>query len=111
MNRNVALTSLAWGIFFVMIGVSLAMTVYGIAFEAMVPYIAVGTGVILIGLNIARTGLGMALSKFSLFIGTLAFILGGAALVGYVLPWYAMIIVLIGLFIIAEAAHSLAKSK
>ena len=111
LNKNVALTSLAWGIFFVMIGVSLTMTVYGIALEAMLPYIAVGTGVILIGLNVARTGLGMTLSKFSLFIGILALVLCGAALMGYMLPWYAMVIVLIGLFIIAEAARSLSKSK
>jgi len=111
LNKNVALTSLAWGIFFVMIGVSLTMTVYGIALEAMLPCIAVGTGVILIGLNVARTGLGMTLSKFSLFIGILALVLGGAALMGYMLPWYAMVIVLIGLFIIAEAARSLSKSK
>jgi hypothetical protein len=113
LNKNVALTSLAWGIFFVMIGISLAMSGYGIAFEAMLPYIAVGTGIILIGLNIARTGLGMTLSKFSLFIGILAFILGGLAVMGYLymLPWYAIVIILIGLFIIAEAASSLAKSK
>ncbi|MEM3577424.1 MAG: hypothetical protein QXX51_03100 [Candidatus Bathyarchaeia archaeon] len=113
MNKNVALTSLAWGLFFVMIGVSLAMTGYGMTFEAMLPYIAVATGIILIGLNVARTGLGMGLSKFSLFIGILAFVLGGLAVTGYLqmLPWYAIVIILIGLFIIAEAARALAKSK
>lgn len=96
-----------------MIGVSLAMTGYGIAFESTLPYIAVGTGVILIGLNVARAGLGVGLSKFSLFVGILAFIFGGLAVIGYLqtLPWYAVVIILIGLFIIAEAARALARSK
>jgi peptidoglycan/LPS O-acetylase OafA/YrhL len=113
LNKNVALTSLAWGLFFVMIGVSLAMTGYGITFETIIPCIAVGTGIILIGLNVARTGLGMELNKFSLFIGILAFVLGGLAVTGYLetLPWYAIVIILIGLFIIAEAVRALAKSK
>ncbi|MGB9676436.1 MAG: hypothetical protein ACPL0C_04540 [Candidatus Bathyarchaeales archaeon] len=96
-----------------MIGVSLAMTGVGVRFEDMMPYIAVGTGVILIGLSVARTSLGMELNKFSLFIGILAFVLGGLAVTGYLetLPWYAIVIILIGLFIIAEAARALAKSK
>lgn len=112
MNKNVALTSLAWGLFFVMIGVSLAMTGYGVAFETMLPYIAVGTGIILIGLSIARTSLGMELNKFSLFIGVLAFILGSLAAIGYLQTLgYAAIIILIGLFIIAEAARALTRSK
>jgi hypothetical protein len=114
LNKNVALTSLAWGIFFVMIGVSWAIgSYYQVAFDAIVPYVAVGAGIILIGLNVARTSLGMTLSKFSLFIGILAFILGGLAVMGYLsmLPWYAIVIIIIGLFIIAEAASSLAKSK
>lgn len=55
----------------------------------------------------------MELNKFSLFIGILAFVLGGLAVTGYLetLPWYAIVIILIGLFIIAEAVRALAKSK
>ncbi|MDH5793323.1 MAG: hypothetical protein OEZ18_02015 [Candidatus Bathyarchaeota archaeon] len=109
MNRNVALTSLAWGLFFILIGLSLVAMVYGVD---VIPYVALGAGIILIGLNITRKGLGMMLSKFSLFIGIVAFALGGAVLLGFTaVPWYAMIIVLIGLFIIAEAARSLTKSR
>lgn len=109
MNKSVALTSLAWGIFFVLIGVSWAL--YGYYGEVMVSYVALGAGVILIGLNVARTGLGMTLSKFSLFIGIVAFAFGGAAVMGYRLPLFETIIVLIGLFIVAEAARALMKSK
>jgi len=108
LNKSVALTSLAWGLFFILIGVSWAASnVYGVD---VIHYVALGAGLILIGLNVARTGLGMRLSKFSLFIGIVAFAFGGAALMGYPLPRLETIIVLIGLFIIAEAARALRKS-
>jgi len=107
LNRNVALTSLAWGIFFVLIGLSWAVS----NVVDVVPYVALGAGIILIGLNVARTGLGMSLSKFSLFIGIIAFAFGGASLIGYGLPLFETIIVLIGLFIVAEAARALMKAK
>jgi hypothetical protein len=105
----VALTSLAWGLFFVLIGLGWATSQYYAA--DVVPYVALGVGIILIGLNVARTGLGMALNKFSLFIGIVAFAFGGAAMLGYGLPLFETILVLIGLFIIAEAVRALTKSK
>ena len=109
MNRNVALTSLAWGVFFVWIGLSwIASEYYGVSMEA---YVALGVGIILIGLNAARMGFGMKLSKFSLFIGVVALVFGGTALTGFKPPLWQTIILLIGLFIIAEAAASLTKSK
>jgi hypothetical protein len=108
LNKSVALTSLAWGLFFVLIGVSWAASNhYGVDVR---PYIALEAGIILIGLNIARTGLGTHLSKFSLFIGIVALAFG-VVLMGYPLPLPETIIVLIGLFIIAEAARSLTKSR
>jgi hypothetical protein len=109
LNKNLALTTLGWGLFFVLIGFSWAISeYYGVP---MTPYVALGAGLILIGLNAARTTLGMKSSKFTLFIGIVAFAFGGAALTGYALPLFATIIVLIGLFIIAEVAASLKKSK
>jgi hypothetical protein len=110
LNKNVALTSLAWGLFFILIGVSLVAAYYNVN---VVPYSAIGVGIILIGLNVSRKGLGMRLSEFGLFIGIVAICLGGAIFLGLpLMPWgYAMIIVLIGLFIIAEASVSLSKRK
>jgi hypothetical protein len=109
LNRNVALTSLAWGIFFVWIGLSwIASEYYGVSMEA---YVALGVGIILIGLNAARAGFGMKLSKFSLFIGIIALIFGGTVMAGFKPPLWQTILVLIGLFIIAEAVSSLIKSK
>jgi hypothetical protein len=109
MNKHVALTSLAWGIFFVWIG--FCWIAYEYYSAPMIPYVAFGAGIILIGLNVARAGLGMGLSKFGLFIGIIALAFGGAALMGYTLPIWQTILILIGLFIIAEAVSSLAKSK
>jgi len=74
-------------------------------------YTAFGVGIILIGLNVARVGLGLKLSKFSLFIGVVALVFGGTALTGFKPSLWQTIILLIGLFIIAEAAASLTKSK
>lgn len=109
MNKNVALTSLSWGVFFVWIGVSwIASEYYGVS---MIHYVAFGAGLILICLNIARAGLGMGLSKVGLLIGIIALAFGGTAVMGYPLPLWQTILILIGLFIIAEAAYSLAKSK
>ncbi|MEM1588896.1 MAG: hypothetical protein QXZ68_07210 [Candidatus Bathyarchaeia archaeon] len=109
MNRNVALTSIAWGVFFIWIGLSwIASEYYKVS---MGPYVALGAGIILIGLNLARTLFKLKPSKFSLFIGILALAFGGASIAGFELPLWQTILILIGLFIIAEAAASLAKSK
>lgn len=104
-----ALTSLAWGLFLILIGLGWAASNYYTV--DLRSYVALGVGIILIGLNAARRSLGMSLSKFSLFIGIIAFAFGGASLMGYNLPLVETIIVLIGLFIIAEAARALGKSK
>lgn len=109
MNKSVALTSLAWGLFFVVIGVSWGLSSYYTV--NVIPIVSLSVGIILIGINIARTSLGMSLSKFSLFIGIIALAFGGAALMGYSLPLWQTIIVLIGLFIIAEAVRSLTKKS
>jgi len=112
LNRNVALTSLAWGLFFVLIGLSWTIAYYyNYAIDLVAPYVAFGTGLILIGLSMARTSLGMDFNWFSVFIGVVAVVFGGAALMGYGLPIIPTIIVLIGLFIIAEAVASLSKKK
>ncbi|MCS7114278.1 MAG: hypothetical protein RMJ03_03965 [Nitrososphaerota archaeon] len=109
MNKNVALTSLAWGVFFVWIGLSwIASEYYKVP---MGTYAALGVGIILIGLNAARTFLGLKPSKFSLFIGMVALAFGGASLIGFELPLWQTILVLIGLFIIAEAVASLVRAK
>ena len=107
MVRNKALNGLAWGAFIILIGAGwLAGDYYQIDTG---PYVAFGVGLILIGLNIARSGFGLRISNFSLFIGIIAFAIGGAGILGYSLPLIPTIVILIGLFIIAEAVQKLAK--
>lgn len=110
MNKSVALTSLAWGLFFVVIGISWAASGY-YTVDLLIPIVALSAGIILIGISLARASFGMSLSKFSLFIGIIALAFGGAALMGYSLPLWQTVIVLIGLFIIAEAVRSLTKKS
>jgi energy-converting hydrogenase Eha subunit C len=111
LNKSVALTSLAWGLFFIVIGVTWAASAYGYYSGDVIPVIALSAGIILIVVSIARTTLGMSLNKFSLFIGIIAFAFGGTALLGVALPPIPTIIVLIGLFIVAEAVRSLTRKK
>lgn len=107
MATNTTLTMLTWGMFFVLIGVSWVVgSYYGIP---ITPYVSFGAGLILIGLNVARTRLGVRQNKITLFIGIIAMLFGGASILGYELPLLATIIILIGLFIIAEAAREIKK--
>ncbi len=97
---NKVLDGLAWGSFFILLGLVWFISAsYSIDAGA---YVAVGIGLILIGINLIRLNVGIKVSKFSLFIGLIAFALGGAAIIGYSLPLVPMIIILIGLFIVAE---------
>jgi len=70
---------------------------------------ALGVGLILLGLNVARAGVGIRMSKFSFFIGMVAFAVGGAGILGYSLPLIPTIVILIGLFILAEAIQKLTR--
>ena len=107
MGTSKALGGLAWGAFFLLIG---AGWVAGDYYQIDTgPYVAFGVGLIIIGLNVARAGAGIRVSKFSLFIGIVAFAIGGAGILGYSLELLPTIVILIGLFIIAEAIQKLTK--
>lgn len=95
------LTTVAWGLFFVLVG---GAWFYGETYKVdMGAIIAIGVGLILIGLNLARSSIGAKMSKFSLGIGILALLLGIARYFGMKLDILPLIIILIGLFILAEA--------
>ena len=74
-------------------------------------YIAVGAGIILVAINVARLNMGISLSKFSLFIGLLALALGAAGIIGYSLPFITTVIVLVGLLIVAEGLQKATNHK
>jgi hypothetical protein len=98
--NNKLLNSVAWGAFFVVLGLGWITSItYAVDVGA---YIAIGIGAILVAINLVRLNAGISLSKFSLFIGLIAFALGGAGLIGYSLPLIPTVIVLVGLFVVAE---------
>ena len=95
------LTTLAWGLFFILVG---GAWIYGETFRIdMGTVIALGVGLILIGLNLARSSIGVNMSKFSLGIGILALLIGLARYFVVKVDIIPLIIILIGLFVIAEA--------
>ena len=106
---NKLLNGVAWGAFFVVLGIGwLASIAYTLDVAA---YIAVGAGIILVAINLARLNMGISLSKFSLFIGLIALALGGAGIIGYSLPLIPTLVVLVGLFIVAEGLQKVTKPK
>ena len=96
------LNSLAWGTFIVLVGFGWT---FGELYRVdMGSYISFGVGVILITINVVRKSYGMKVRGISLFIGLAAFAMGGAGILGYSLPLIPTLVILIGLFIIAQAS-------
>ena len=101
MLKESTLTSVAWGMFILFIG-SLWIVAELTGLD-MGSYFALGVGAILIGLNLARRSIGTKISKFSLGLGVLALLVGLSALGGLKLPLVPTIVVIMGIFIVAEA--------
>lgn len=95
------LTTVAWGLFFILVG---GAWIYSQAYGVDVGTIlAIGVGLILVGLNLARGAIGARMGKFSLGIGILALLIGLARYAGMKVDILPLILILIGLFIVAEA--------
>jgi hypothetical protein len=106
---NKVLDAIAWGVFIVLLGAGWITSTYYQMDTGI--YIALGVGVILIALNLARKTARIAISKFSLFIGMLALTLSGAGLVGFAMSLIPTVVVLVGLFIVAEAIQKTIGKK
>jgi hypothetical protein len=106
---NKVLDAIAWGMFAVLLGTGWIASAYYLMDTGI--YVALGVGVILITLNLARRTVRIALSKFSLFIGVLALALSGAGIVGFAMPFIPTVVVLVGLFIVAEAIQKTTTKK
>jgi hypothetical protein len=100
-TTNKVLDALAWGVFIVLLGVGWIASAYYQTDTGI--YISLGVGLILITLNLSRRALNIKISKFSLFIGLLALALAGSGIAGFELPFVPTVIVLVGLFVVAEA--------
>jgi hypothetical protein len=99
MNRN--FEAIAWGALFIWWGIT-----------ELVPSLpdgtgAIGIGLILIGVNIARSINGLPVSRFSMTLGILALVWGGLELVGvhlslpFEIPVFAILLIVQGAIILA----------
>jgi uncharacterized membrane protein len=99
--REGTLTTLAWGFFIILIGA--LWIVADVTKLNVSSYFALGVGLILICLNLARRNIGTGMSRFSLGLGIVALLVGFSGVGGLMLPLIPTIVVVIGLFIVAEA--------
>ena len=97
------LEAIAWGVFFIFWGATSIFTFLpdGVG--------AIGIGLILIGLNIARSLTGRPISGFTTTFGILAFLLGGLELarpllhISFDLPIFAILLVTLGIITLVRA--------
>jgi peptidoglycan/LPS O-acetylase OafA/YrhL len=108
-QSNKVLDAIAWGVFIVLLGAGWITSTYYQIDTGI--YIALGVGLILIALNLSRRTIGIKISKFSLFIGLLALALAGSGIAGFDMPFIPTVIVLVGLFIVAEAIQKTFANK
>lgn len=100
LNRNFEM--MAWGAFFVWWGITewFKFLPEGTG--------AVGFGLILIGLNAARSLNGLPTSGFTITLGILALVLGGLELAGFFLslpfelPVFAILLIVLGVIVLAR---------
>jgi hypothetical protein len=100
LNRN--LETLAWGALFIWWGVTelFPSLPHGIG--------AIGIGLILLGLNVARSLNGVPTSGFTTILGILALVLGGLELANSVLrlpfefPIFAILLIVLGVIMLAR---------
>lgn len=101
LNRN--FEAIAWGGLFIWWGITELVTSLPEGTGA------IGIGLILIGVNIARLLNGLPASRFSTALGILALVWGGLELVGVLLslpfeiPVFAILLIVLGAIILAPA--------
>ena len=107
MVEGQALDSLGWGLFIVLVGVGWYVgSVYEIDTGS---YIALGAGLILIGINAIKATSDIKINKFALFVGSAILAIGVAGILGYTLDLFLTILIVVGLFIIEEALAKILK--
>jgi hypothetical protein len=98
--------AIGWGALFIWWGISVLVT------SLPVGTVAIGTGLILIGVNAARKLSGVPISRFSTTVGILALIWGALELVGallslpFELPIFAILLIALGVIILVPELRS-----
>ncbi len=102
-KSNLSLETIAWGAFFVLWGIT-----------EMFPSLpdgtgAVGIGLILVGLNLARLWTGQPVGGFTATLGSLALLLGALELarpflhLSFELPIFAILLLALGMILVGRA--------
>jgi hypothetical protein len=92
--------AIGWGALFIWWGISVLVT------SLPVGTVAIGTGVILIGVNMARKLSGVPISRFSTTVGILALVWGILELLGvllslpFELPIFAILLIVLGVIVL-----------
>jgi hypothetical protein len=101
LDRN--FEAIAWGALFIWWGITELFTSLPVGTGA------IGIGLILIGVNVARLTSGLPISRFSTTLGILALVWGGLELAGallslpFELPVFAILLIVLGAIILAPA--------
>lgn len=101
-KSNLDLEAIAWGAFFILWGITEMFTSLpdGIG--------AIGIGLILLGLNLARSWKGQPTSGFTTTLGILALLLGGLELarpllhLSFELPVFAILLIVLGVIVLTH---------
>ncbi len=97
---NLDFDAIGWGALFLWWGISMLVNFLPVG------TVAIGTGLILIGLNVARKLSGTPISRFSATVGILALVGGILELAGtllhlpFELPVFAILLILLGVMIL-----------
>ncbi len=95
------LETMAWACFLILLGV-----IWLVRFpseQILEAAFLAGVGLILLGLNAARLLNGIQVRGFTVLLGAFALICGLAAFVGLALPFWPILLILIGAYIIVRA--------
>ena len=100
-KSNIDFNAIAWGAFFILWGITEM-------FKSLPDGTGtVGIGIILLGLNLARSWNGQPISGFTTTLGVLALLLGGLQLarpflhLSFELPIFAILLMVLGLILLA----------
>jgi hypothetical protein len=105
MNRTITGTSrslesrldaVGWGLFFLISGV--VLLVPGLPDGSWL----VGVGALFLGLSAVRSTTGLPVSRFAVVVGMIAVAAGAVAIAGWTVPWFALLLVVCGLAIVAR---------
>ena len=90
------LDTVGWGLFFTISGV--ALLVPGLPDGSWL----VGVGTLFLGLSAVRFATGLPVSGFGVVVGIIAIAAGAGAVAGLDVPWFALLLILGGLALVAK---------